>query len=336
MNDLNTVLDVDDLHIDIAAADGRSINALQGVSLQVRTGEIVGVVGESGSGKSLLAKSIMRLLPPVARVTRGRVCLGAQDLLALDPAAMPTLRGGDLAMVFQDPMTSLNPVLRVGAQLSEAIALHQPVANRAAWAQARELLTRVGIPKPADRARQYPHEFSGGMRQRAMIAMGIANAPRLLIADEPTTALDVTVQLQILRLLKTLNQESHTSVLFITHNMGVVASLCDRVAVMYSGRIVEEGPVDAIFSAPRHPYTWALLNAVPRLDSPKGQRLAAIPGQAPDPAAPPPGCRFAPRCSYANDTCRTQEPVRTETDDFHSVACWVRPDLKEKTHGAVH
>jgi len=332
MTDLNTILDVDDLHIDIAAPGGRAFSALQGVSLQIRAGEIVGVVGESGSGKSLLAKSIMRLLPAVARVARGRIRLGAQDLLTLDAAAMRRLRGGDLSMVFQDPMTSLNPVLRVGAQLSEAIELHQPVARRTAWAKARELLTRVGIGNPVERARQYPHEFSGGMRQRAMIAMGIANAPRLLIADEPTTALDVTVQLQILRLLRALNQDSQTAVLFITHNMGVVASLCDRVAVMYSGRIVEEGPVDAIFSAPRHPYTWALLNAVPRLDFPRGERLAAIPGQAPDLAAPPAGCRFAPRCSHATDQCRTQEPTRVEADEFHSVACWVRPDLQEKTH----
>jgi len=336
MNDLKTVLDVDDLHIDIAAAGGRVFAALQGVSLQIRTGEVVGVVGESGSGKSLLAKSIMRLLPAVAHVARGRIRLGAQDLLTLDSAAMRRLRGGDLSMVFQDPMTSLNPVLRVGAQLSEAIVLHQPMARRSAWAKTRELLARVGIANPAERARQYPHEFSGGMRQRAMIAMGIANAPKLLIADEPTTALDVTIQLQILRLLRTLNKDSQTSVLFITHNMGVVASICDRVAVMYSGRIVEEGPVDAIFSAPRHPYTWALLNAVPRLDSPKGQRLTAIPGQAPDPAAPPPGCRFAPRCGFAIDKCRTEEPVRSEADDFHSVACWVRPDLQEKTHDAGH
>lgn len=336
MIDLKTVLDVDDLHVDIGAPGGRAFSALQGVSLQIRAGEIVGVVGESGSGKSLLAKSVMRLLPAAARVTRGRIRLGAQDLLALDADAMRRLRGGELSMVFQDPMTSLNPVLRVGAQLSEAVELHQPVTRQTAWAKAHELLSRVGIASSQERARQYPHEFSGGMRQRAMIAMGIANAPRLLIADEPTTALDVTVQLQILRLLKALNTESETAVLFITHNMGVVASLCDRVAVMYSGRIVEEGPVDAIFSAPKHPYTWALLNAVPRLDSPKGQRLAAIPGQAPDPAAPAPGCRFAPRCSHAVDQCRAHEPGRVDAGDLHSVACWVRPQLQEKAHAAAH
>lgn len=329
MTDVLPVLDVEDLHVQITTPAGRAFAALEGVSLRIREGEILGVVGESGSGKSLLAKSVMRLLPAAARVSRGRIRLEARELLELDAAAMGGLRGGDLAMVFQDPMTSLNPVQRVGAQLSEAIRLHQPQSRASAWDRACELLARVGIAQPRDRARQYPHEFSGGMRQRAMIAMGVANAPRLLIADEPTTALDVTVQLQILRLLRGLNRDSRTAMLFITHNMGVVASLCDRVVVMYSGRIVEEGPVEEIFSTPRHPYTWALLNAVPRLDAPRGRRLAAIAGQAPDLAAPPPGCRFAPRCGHAGPRCHEAEPPRVAVGAQHSVACWVQPELKE-------
>jgi peptide/nickel transport system ATP-binding protein len=325
-------LAVDKLRVRIALPGGRSFDALQDVSFAIEPGEIVGVVGESGSGKSVLAKSIMGLLPPVARVVGGGIRLNAQDLLALDDAHWRALRGADLAMVFQDPMTSLNPVLRVGNQLAEAVRLHQPVTSGAARARVRELLAQVGIAQPEARARQYPHEFSGGMRQRAMIAMGVANSPALLIADEPTTALDVTVQLQILRLLRELNRNSGTSVMFITHNMGVVATLCDRVVVMYSGRVVEQGPVDDIFAAPRHPYTWALLNAVPRLDRPKGGRLYAIPGQAPDPASPPAGCRFAPRCPHAIGRCHEAEPPDETVAARHTVRCWVKPNHMEAPH----
>jgi peptide/nickel transport system ATP-binding protein len=319
-----SVLDVAALTVRVDTPGGGSFNAVDAVSLRIQAGEILGVVGESGSGKSMLAKAVMGLLPAVAKVVRGSVRLEATDLLSLDARALRKILGREMSMVFQDPMTSMNPVIRVGDQLAEAIRLHRPTKPAAAMAQARDLLARVGIEMPGRKLRNYPHEFSGGMRQRAMIAMAIANTPSLLIADEPTTALDVTVQQQILRLILDLSRASSTAVMFITHNMGVVASICQRVAVMYSGRIVEQGPVEQLFSDPQHPYTWSLLHSVPRLDREKGERLIAIPGQSPDPTAPPSGCRFHPRCPYAIPRCKMDEPPLERVGEGHEVRCWVK------------
>ena len=316
-------LAVDKLRVRIALPGGRSFDALQDVSFAIEPGEIVGVVGESGSGKSVLAKSIMGLLPPVARVVGGGIRLGAQDLLALDDARWRALRGADLAMVFQDPMTSLNPVLRVGNQLAEAVRLHQPVTSGAARARARELLGQVGIAQPETRARQYPHEFSGGMRQRAMIAMGVANSPALLIADEPTTALDVTVQAQILDVLREVQRRTGTTVLLITHDLGVVAGIADRVLVMYAGDVVEQGPVDALFHATAHPYSAGLLASLPRMDRRAHDvRLFQIGGQPPSPRSLPTGCRFAPRCPHVEPgRCDVLSPVPVEVGAGHSAVC---------------
>ena len=320
------VLEVHGLSVRIEAPRG-GFAVVENVSLSIDRGEILGIVGESGSGKSMLARSIMGLLPPAARVAHGDVALCGRTLSTLGDAELCRVRGRDASMVFQDPMTSLNPVLRIGQQLVEAIRLHRDLSTRQALAEAGSLLERVGLREPGRQLRRYPHELSGGMRQRALIAMAVANRPRLLIADEPTTALDVTVQQQILRLIRDLARDFSTAVLFITHNMGVVASLCDRVAVMYAGRIVEQGPVDEIFRAPRHPYTWALLNSVPQLDRPRGRRLTAIPGQGPDPASPPPGCRFEPRCRFAEDRCRRGEPADEPVGAGHAVRCWVQPPM---------
>ena len=285
------------------------VEAVSGVDLDVGRGEVLGVVGESGSGKSVALKAVLGLLPPTARVT-GSVRFRGRELLGASDRAMRRLRGGPVAMIFQDPLSALNPVVPVGAQIAEALRLHDR-SMRGARARARvaELLDRVAIPQAAERARAYPHEFSGGMRQRAMIAMAMANDPDLLIADEPTTALDVTVQAQILDLLRDLRERRGLGLVLVTHDLGVVAGVADRVAVMYAGRIVEEAPVDALFADPRHPYTRGLIASVPTL-GPRRDRLRAIEGAPPDPSARPPGCAFAPRCPIAAERCRTETPVR--------------------------
>jgi oligopeptide/dipeptide ABC transporter ATP-binding protein len=294
---------------------------VDGVSFDVMPSEIVGIVGESGSGKSLTARAVLQLVPPRAKVT-GAITFEGRDILSMDTEAIRALRGTGIAMVFQDPMTSFNPVLRVGDQIAEAITVHAKVPRRTLLQRVRDLLAGVGIPNPAERAEAYPHEYSGGMRQRALTAMALANDPRLLIADEPTTALDVTVQDQILRLMRDLNARSGTAILLITHNIAVVASLCQRVIVMYAGRVVEDGPVAEVLTAPLHPYTRALLQSVPRLDNPAG-RLAAIAGQPPDPADPLPGCRFQPRCTVAIGRCATEEPALDRLAPGHRARCWV-------------
>ena len=313
------VLSVRDLTVSFPKA-----TVVDGVGFEIGPGEIVGVVGESGSGKSMTARSVLRLLPKTARAG-GSIRFRGQEVLEMSPDAIRQMRGALVSMVFQDPMTSFNPVLRIGNQIGEAIAIHEPTPRKQLKERVAELLALVGIPRPKERARAYPHEFSGGMRQRALTAMAVANDPVLLIADEPTTALDVTVQDQILRLMRELNERSGTAILLITHNIAVVASLCQRVIVMYAGRVVEDGPVDEVLSAPRHPYTWSLLQSVPRVDKVSG-RLTAIKGQPPDPAAPPAGCRFHPRCPWVEPRCSVEEPALDLVGPSHRARCWVKID----------
>ena len=316
------LLQVDDLRVQFPE-DGRTVRAVDGVSFDLNAGEIVGIVGESGSGKSLTALSIMGLVPEPGRVTGGQIRFRGRDLLAMPAEEVRDVRGREIAMIFQDPMSSLNPVLKTGFQIAEAMLAHQKSAKKQAMARAVDLLRQVRVPAPEQRARDYPHQLSGGMRQRAMIAMGLANAPSILIADEPTTALDVTVQAQILHLLRDLNREMRTAVILITHNLAVVAGLCTRVMVVYAGQIVEEGPVLDIFERPQHPYTWSLLRSVPRVDAPRHERLRSIEGLPPDMAGPPQGCRFHPRCPFRVERCFTDPPPLEDVSPGHHAACWV-------------
>ena len=294
---------------------------LSAVDLSLHSGEVLGVVGESGSGKSMLALSIMGLLPPAIRVRGGRILLEGRDLLALPAAQMRALRGKDMAMIFQEPMTSLNPVMRVGQQIGEVLRWHLALQGAAARAEGIALLRRVEMPDPERQIDAYAHELSGGMRQRVMIAMALAGRPRLLIADEPTTALDVTIQAQILDLVRKLQRENGMSVLLITHDLGVIAEMCDRVAVMYSGRVVESGSVLDIFDRPSHPYTRGLLASRPKISAGDGW-LSTIEGTVPAVGQLPPGCSFAPRCPLARDACQVLPPLRTLVET-HQVACVV-------------
>jgi oligopeptide/dipeptide ABC transporter ATP-binding protein len=282
----------------------------------------VGIVGESGSGKTMTALSLLRLVPEPGKVS-GRILYGEKDVLEMTDEEIREFRGNDVAMIFQDPMTSLNPVLRVGFQVEEAMAAHSRFTRQQARDRVVPMLERVRIPAAKDRVRDFPHQFSGGMRQRAMIAMGVSNEPSLLIADEPTTALDVTVQASIIELLRDLSRELRAAVILITHNMALVASLCNRVIVMYGGQIVEEGPTRAIFKNPQHPYTWSLLRSMPRVDEVGKERLISIKGVPPDLARPPAGCKFHPRCPFRVERCFTEEPPLGEVDLGQSARCWV-------------
>ncbi len=302
---------------------GGTINAVDGVSFEVDRGEIVGIVGESGSGKTMTALSLLRLIPEPGRITNGRILYGEKDVAQMTDEEIREFRGNEIAMIFQDPMTSLNPVLRIGFQVEEAMIAHQRFTNKQAKERVIPMLQRVRIPAAKDRLRDYPHQFSGGMRQRAMIAMGVSNEPSLLIADEPTTALDVTVQASIIELIRDLSRELRASVILITHNMALVASLCNRVIVMYAGRIVEEGPTRAIFKNPQHPYTWSLLRSMPRVDEKEKERLISIKGLPPDLGKMPPGCKFHPRCKFRVDRCFTEEPPLDEVDPGQLARCWV-------------
>ncbi len=311
--------------------DAGPVRAVDGVSFDLHAGETLGIVGESGSGKSVLAKSIMRLLDDPARIVGGDILFRGKDLARLDEAALRAVRGREIAMVFQDPMTSLNPVLRIAKQLVEAMTTHGRFTKAEAETRAISLLGRMGVSAPERAVRAYPHQFSGGMRQRVMLAMGFSNEPALLIADEPTTALDVTIQAQILDLLRELNASLGTAVILISHDLGVIANLCGRVLVMYAGEVVEEGAPEDLLTDPRHPYTWALLHAAPRIDAQAhDRRLTTIEGQPPDPRAWPQGCRFRARCPFAIETCATPPPLLTVGPN-RAARCWITQDGRRLT-----
>jgi len=321
-----TVLEVKNLQTVFFTNSGL-FKAVDDVSFHVRRGETLAIVGESGCGKSVSALSIMRLVPdPPGRIVGGSVTLEGTNLLDLDEAEMRNIRGNRISMIFQEPMTSLNPVMRIGDQITEVVQLHQTMSNKQAWAKAVEMLRLVRIPEPERRAHEYPHQLSGGMRQRAMIAMALACRPALLIADEPTTALDVTIQAQILALIKRLREETGTGLLLITHDMGVVAENADRVVVMYAGRKVEEASSAELFDNPGHPYTRGLLGSIPHLDtaarSARPKRLTEIKGMVPSLFNLPPGCSFAARCSLATDQCRATAPALEQHRPGHWIACW--------------
>ena len=323
------LLEVKDLATHFFTQDG-VVKAVDGISYTLAEGEVLGVVGESGCGKSVHALSIMRLVAnPPGRIVGGEILFEGENLLNMDDSEMRHIRGNRIAMVFQEPMTSLNPVLTIGRQLTETLELHQKMARQEARTRAAELLQTVGIPDSESRLSDYPHQFSGGMRQRVMIAMALSCNPRLIIADEPTTALDVTIQAQILELMRDLAVEFGTAMVIITHNLGVVARYAHRVVVMYAGKIVETGTAHDIYRNPRHPYTIALLNSVPRLDATERVRLDAIEGLPPDLVDLPQGCSFAPRCKYAYERCTQETPVLVETDTNHTSACWRHDELTE-------
>jgi peptide/nickel transport system ATP-binding protein len=314
------LLEVEDLTVSFSTLRRRLV-VLDGVRFAIGRGEILGVVGESGSGKSVSALAIMRLLGEQGAIDRGRITLGEVELTALDAAAMLSVRGRDVAMIFQEPMTSLNPVFTVGFQIAEVLIEHLGMARAAALERAAGLMDEVGIPAARQRLADYPHQLSGGMRQRVMIAMALACQPKLLIADEPTTALDVTIQAQILALIRALRDEHGTAVLLITHDMGVIAEMADRVVVMYAGQVVEQAPVEQLFADPRHPYSRLLLRSVPRVQV-RPKRLLAIEGNIPSPARLPAGCRFHPRCPDAIERCRSEPPQLDRYDRERTVRCW--------------
>ena len=318
------VVEVRDLQTHLVTRWG-TVKAVDGVSFSVSAGETLGLVGESGSGKSMTCLSIVRLVPrPAARIVGGSVLLDGEDLLTKTEQEMQRLRGRKVGMILQDPMSSLNPVFSIGRQVREPLSMYHGLRGRALQERAAELLAAVRIPSPAERLRAFPHQLSGGMRQRVVGAMAIAAPPRLLIADEPTTSLDLTIQAQYLSLLRELQRAQGLAMIFITHNLGIVARMCDAVAVMYAGRIVEAGPVRRIFGAPQHPYTRALIESIPRLGEANG-RLTAIEGQPPDPAALPTGCAFHPRCPQRLERCATEVPHDTAIATDHRTACWLHP-----------
>lgn len=321
------LLEVNDLKVSFFIHAGE-VQAVRGVSFSLAKGEALAIVGESGCGKSVTAQTIMRLVPcPPGRITGGSVLFEGQELVKRTEQEMQKTRGNDISMIFQDPMTSLNPTMTVGNQIAEGVRLHQKVDKGQARQRALDMLRLVGIPNPNKRYGQYPHEFSGGMRQRAVIAMALACEPKLLIADEPTTALDVTIQAQILELMKGLQNRLETAIILITHDLGIVADLCHRVLVMYAGKVVESGRVEDIYYRPQHPYTWGLLKSVPRLDRETKKRLVPILGQPPDLIKPPQGCSFFPRCDYALKVCLEHQPPVFRTGGEHQAACWrLHPD----------
>ena len=324
------LLEVRDLRTSFRTDDG-VVKAVDGISFSVEKGKTLGIVGESGCGKSVTCLSIMGLNNKRSAISSGEAIFKGEDLLTMKTSRLRDLRGNDVAMIFQDPMTSLNPVHKIGKQLVEAVLLHQDVSKKEARLRALELLKAVGIPRADRRIDDYPHQFSGGMRQRVMIAMSLINEPDLLIADEPTTALDVTTQAQILNLMLKLQEEFNTAIIMITHDLGVIAEIADDVVVMYAGRVAEEGTVDEIFTRPQHPYTWGLLGSLPRLDA-DVERLVQIQGQPPSLLNPPAGCRFHPRCPYVMDVCKAKEPLLLPVSDqpHHLQACHLDEQTKDR------
>jgi oligopeptide transport system ATP-binding protein len=317
------LLDVKDLQTIFTTYAG-TVRAVDGVSFHLNRGEAIAIVGESGCGKSVTALSIMRLVPDPGRITRGAIMLEGVDLVKKSDREMQHVRGNDISMIFQDPMTALNPVLTIGLQMTEVLQQHQDMTRRQARKRVIEMLDIVGIPNAASRVAQYPHQFSGGMRQRVMIGMALSCNPKLLIADEPSTSLDVTIQAQILDLMRNLRAKFNSSIILITHDLAVVAGLAQRVLVMYAGQIIEHATVRELYYRPQHPYAWALLKSVPRLDAREKRRLMPIIGQPPDLIAPPAGCRFNPRCAWAMPVCLEHQPEFTDVGNGHYVACWLQ------------
>lgn len=324
------VLKIDNLHVSFDTYAGE-VHAVRGVSLHVAEGEVLAIVGESGCGKSVTAQTIMKLNPmPPARIKEGSIDLCGEDIVAASEKKMQDIRGRLVSMIFQDPMTCLNPTMKVGKQLTEAICQHRKLTREEAKKEAVRLLEMVQIPNAAERAEQYPHEFSGGMRQRAMIAMAMSCEPKLLIADEPTTALDVTIQAQIMKLMAEVRQETGTAIILITHDLGVVANLADRVAVMYAGKIVETGTAEDIFYRPSHPYTQALLKSLPTIDTQRDEKLVSIAGTPPDLFMPPKGCEFASRCEHCMKLCKEHVPPTYDVGMGHTAVCWrLHPDFPQ-------
>lgn len=308
----------------VSARGARVVRAVDDVSLSLNAGQTLGIVGESGSGKSTLALTLLRVLPPAARIASGQILLEGEDLVMKSEEEIRRIRGKKIAMILQDPMASLNPLFTIGNQVGEPIRLHEGASRKTAWQRAIDLLKAVRIPAAETRVTQFPHEMSGGMRQRIVGAIGISCEPRLLIADEPTTSLDLTIQAQYLNLLRDLQQEHQLGLIFITHNLGIVAKMCDQLVVMYGGRVVESGPVSRVFNTPYHPYTVALLNSIPRM-SEKRERLTAIDGQPPDMSALPPGCSFAARCPRAFDRCFQEAPPVSTPEPGRTARCWLTP-----------
>ena len=318
---MENLLDVRELKTSFNTKFGE-VQAVRGVSFELTKGEVVGVVGESGCGKSITMMSIMRLLDKSGYIKDGRVFFEGKDISKITEKEMSKIRGNDIAMIFQDPMTSLNPLLTIGNQIMEPLIIHEKLSKKEAFTKGVELLRLVNIPNPEKRMKQYPHEFSGGMRQRAMIAMALSCSPKLIIADEPTTALDVTIQAQILEIMKDIKEKLGTSIIFITHDLGVVADICDRVNVMYGGLIIEKGSINDIFENPKHPYTWGLLDSIPSVGKDR-KRLKPISGQPPDLLKPPVGCPFYSRCKFAMNICKEKMPGFYDISKKHKVSCWL-------------
>jgi oligopeptide transport system ATP-binding protein len=339
----NNLLEVKDLKVSFRTYAGE-VQAVRGISFTLKKGEVLAIVGESGCGKSVTAQTLMRLVPsPPSYIKSGSILFEDDiDIVKLSNKQMEKIRGSEMGMIFQDPMTSLNPTMKIGDQITEGLIKHQKMDRRTALARAVEILKLVGINNPEGRIYQYPHELSGGMRQRVMIAIALSCSPKLLIADEPTTALDVTIQAQIIALMKKLSEQTDASIILITHDLGVVAEMAQRVIVMYAGKVVEQGTVDDIYYKPAHPYTWGLLRSIPRLDTDAKAELVPIPGTPPDLFAPPKGCAFAARCPYAMDVCIEQDPEHTKISNEHSAACWLlHPDAPKVERpvgegGALH
>lgn len=329
------LLDVKDLAVSFETYAGE-VQAVRGTNFYVDKGETLAIVGESGCGKSVTAQTIMKLIPmPPGRIKHGSIMFDGKDIVKLKDREMQSICGSEISMIFQDPMTSLNPTMKIGKQIMEVLIKHQKLSKSEARERAIEMLKLVGLPTPEKRVDQYPHEFSGGMRQRAMIAIALACNPKLLIADEPTTALDVTIQAQIMDLMRDLQDELDTAIILITHDLGVVADVADRVAVMYAGVIIETGTLDEIFYNPQHPYTWGLLRSVPRLDIEEGEKLVPIDGTPPDLVAPPVGCPFTARCDYAMKICEQEYPETTEISNTQRVDCWLQHESAPKVVNPV-